>query len=672
MILTTILAASLAGAVQQKPPEPPPKAEPPKPVALVGGILHTMVAGSKPAAGTIVISGGRIQAVGPSVDVPADALKLDVSGKHVIPGLVDAMVNHDPDHDRLYATSGVTLVRDIGNDLARVLAERDKEGKSGARDRGPGPAILTAGAVLDGVPPSTTAAIVLDTPEAAADKIARLLQLEPDFLSFYSGLKEPVWRKVIEIGHAGGLQVWGPRLPSVDAARIAAAGQDGLYHLEAFLPAGKGWTEVALEDLRPAIEVLAARKIAITPTLSVFAQRLVQPKDPPPELAYLSPMYVQSWVADAGVRGKLMTDDKAYFSAGLKVVELQGKLVGALFERGATIVPGSASPSPWIFPGEGLANELGMLARAGIPKATVLRLATAGAAHALGVDKDRGTIEAGKVADLVVLSADPEADLGALHAPETVVLRGHVLDRVAMDALRKDLADTQKRLQADAFKPLSVPDPPIPDGDVLLRGTAETRGLGQRIRGESFAVVRAPDKSLVYTSRVLFPGSASVAGNDVEARQTVRDGALVGFEVKIKSAGRLVLVQGTQAGGYMNVERRLDGTFQGNLPVRERLSFVDTGSVTAEIAMGQLASEGKFKVLYFEDLDPAVGNWEMHVDKAGVHVARTPAGAMRVRYAHDGSVEKVEREEGSSVTTTVPVSIQSSNGGLAVPEKKKG
>ena len=45
---------------------------------------------------------------------------------------------------------------------------------------------------------------------------------------------------------------------------------------------------------------------------------------------------------------------------------------------------------------------------------------------------------------------------------------------------------------------------------------------------------------------------------------------------------------------------------------------------------------------------------------------------MRVRYAHDGSVEKVEREEGSGVTTTVPVSIQSSSGGLAVPEKKKG
>ncbi|HEV8113187.1 MAG TPA: amidohydrolase family protein [Planctomycetota bacterium] len=687
MILSAILAAlSFQGEAPPEKAKPEPK-PPPKVVALVGATVHTMVGTDAPAVATILVQGDRILAVGPSVAIPADAVRIDVSGKHVIPGLIDAMVNHDADHDRLYVTSGVTLVRDVGNDLARIFAERDKDGKSMARERGPGPAILSCGAVLDGSPPSTTAAVVLDSPDVAEEKLGRLVDLQPEFLSFHLGLTEPVWRKVIEFGHSKGLTVWGPKLPGVSAAKIVQAGQDGLFHLDAFLPeapagkdgakgAAKGWADVTLDDLQPALDVLAkpraSKKIAVTPTLAVFGQRLIEPRDHPPELAYLGPMYVQSWIAEAGMRGKLMLSDKEYFQNGLRVVETQGKLVRALHERGVPIVPGSASPNAWIFPGEGLIDELSLLTRAGIPKAQVLFLATSGAAEVLGVKKDRGTIEAGKIADLVVLSGDPTTDFAVLHVPETVVLRGRVLDRATMEALRKDLADTQKRIQAEAFKPLVIPDPPLPPGEVLLRGTVETRAMGQRLRGESYAVVQAEDKSLVYTSRMLTPGSASSASSDVEIQQTIRDGALAGFEVKIKSGGHLVDVQGILAGGYLNVERHLDGGFAGNLPVRDRLSFVDAGCVTAAIAMGQLPTEGKFKVLFFDDLDPAIGNWEMHVDKDGAHLAKTHAGAMKVHFAADGSVGEMQREEGRGITTTRPLSSQATKGGLPVPQKKKG
>src|SRR5260221_6240342 len=117
--------------------------------------------------------------------------------------MIDGLVNHDADHDRLYVTSGVTLVRDVGNELARILMDRDKGGKSGAREHGPGPAIYSCGAVLDGAPPSTTSAVVLDTPEKAEENLGRLFALDLDFLSFHAGLSEPVWRRVIQIGHEG-------------------------------------------------------------------------------------------------------------------------------------------------------------------------------------------------------------------------------------------------------------------------------------------------------------------------------------------------------------------------------------------------------------------------------------------------------------------------------------
>src|SRR6185369_7270094 len=139
--------------------------------------------------------------------------------------------------------------------------------------RGPGPAILCAGGVLDGDPPATHAAIVLDTPEAAADKIPRLLELEPDYLSFYSGLKAPVLKKVAELAHAKGLQVWGTKLASLDLATAAAAGQDGLFHLEALLPPGKSWPDATPDLLRAGVETVVAKKLLVTPTLSVFAAR---------------------------------------------------------------------------------------------------------------------------------------------------------------------------------------------------------------------------------------------------------------------------------------------------------------------------------------------------------------------------------------------------------------
>jgi len=238
MILSVLFAVA---AIQD--PAAKPATEPKKPqiLALEGAIVHSMIPGEAPRVATVIVEGERIRSVGLGTEIPAEAIRVDLAGKHLIPGLIDGMVNHDPDHDRLYVSAGVTLVRDVGNDLVRIFAERDRGHETGARDRGPGPAILCAGAVLDGPDPATKSAVVLGTPDDAAEKLARLLELKPDFLSFHAKLAPEVWRKVIEVGHAAGIPVWGPKLPGIDLARVLESGQDGLFHLEAFLPAGKSW-----------------------------------------------------------------------------------------------------------------------------------------------------------------------------------------------------------------------------------------------------------------------------------------------------------------------------------------------------------------------------------------------------------------------------------------------
>lgn len=645
-------------------------------IALTGGTVHTMAPGAKPGPATVLFEHDRIVAVGPDVEIPPNAQRVDVSGMHVIPGLIDGFVNHDPDHDRLYVGAGVTLVRDVGNDLAHVLAERDKDRQSGARDRGPGPAIWSSGAVIDGARPSTTAAIVVGSAEDAAQKLPRFLELEPDFVSIHSGLSQSAWRKVIELAHAGRLQVWGPLPAGSSLSEAVQAGQDGLYHLEAFLPAGRGWDQATSEDLEARVEKLAGSRVAVTPTLGVFAVRLLRPAERPVELDSLGPIYVTGWVTEAGIRQPLMTDD--YLRTGLRVVDLQAKLVKKLHDRGVTIVPGSGSPNPWLFPGEALRNELSLLVRAGIPAGAVLEMATAGAARAIGADKDRGTIEPGKIADLVVVRGDPTADLASLHAPEKVVLRGRVLDRRMLDGLRADLVTTQKRLTAAALAPLAIAPPPdLPGspgsagsrGARLLEGTVETRAMGQRISGESFAVVRAEDGALVYCARIVVPGTASTAGSEVELTQTLRGGELVAFDARIKSGSRLIHVQGIRVGGSLNIERRVDGAFAGTFPVKDRIALVDVGSATAELILSRRAA-GPLKAVIFEDFEPGVGNWDMRIGEDGTHLVKTHDGAMIARFAADGSIAEARREEGRSIATKTTLSVRSSGEGLPLPPGK--
>jgi hypothetical protein len=633
-------------------------------ILLVGGTVHTMVAGEEPKVVSILIEDDRIKAVGADLALPPDGRKIDCTGMHLVPGLIDGMVNLDSDQDRLYVSAGVTVVRDVGNDLQRSLIEHDRL----ARDRGPGPATWISGAVLDGVPPSTTAAVVLASPEEAADKLPRLFASGIDFVSLYTGLSVPTWKKVIELAHKQNLRVWGPMIRGASLPDVVASGQDGLYYLEAFLPAGVTWDALEPEQWRRNVELVAASKVAITPALGILAQRLVSRDDHPPELAFLGPFYIVSWMADLEVRRSIAT--REYLAAGLKVVETQGKLLKDLYDHGVTLVPGSASPNPWLFPGNALIDELALWVRAGIPSSAVLHMATEGAARAIGADKDRGTIAAGKVADLVIVKMDPAADIKNLREPETVVLRGRPFDRAALEALRADLRARQQKLQEAAFKPLKIKEPELPFGDVLLRGVVETRVFGQRISGESYGVVRRPDKSLVYCGHLFTPGSATTADTDVEVSQTVLDDELTDFSIKVSSAAHLVTITGTTVGGSMNVERRVDGGFVDNTPRRERLAFADAGSVTTELILGQRRTTGRFRALYLDDIDPVIGNYEMHVDKE-THLLRTPTGDVTIKFDAVGGIAESLAQQGRGILQTRSVSTQAGpGGGMPVPREK--
>ena len=253
-------------------------------IAITGATVHSMEPGAAPAAETIVIENGYITAVGPDVKVPSGVQVVDAAGMHVIPGLIDGFVNLDPDHDRLYVSAGITLVRDTGNDLTRILAERDRN----SRERSPGPTIWCSGAVLDGSPPITRSVILLDTVSDVDQQVPRLFELDGiDFLSFHKGLARDPWARVLELAHASHKQVWGPLPKAVSLADALAAGQDGLYHIEAFLPAGATWDTFSADAMADIAARAGAQHLAVTPTLAVYAKVLVPAKDPDSQLKYL-------------------------------------------------------------------------------------------------------------------------------------------------------------------------------------------------------------------------------------------------------------------------------------------------------------------------------------------------------------------------------------------------
>jgi len=641
-------------------------------VILAGATVHPMTPGSAAAPRDVVIEDGRIVALtapGETTRVPPDARRVDAAGLHLIPGLIDGFVNHDAEHDRLYVANGVTLVRDLGGDLALATAER----APAARQRNPGPWIWAAGAALGG--PGARSGILIATPEELEGKLTRLLADYPiDYLSVQVTLPTPAWRKLLELAHAKDKQVWGPLVRGSSLNEALEAGQDGLFHIDALLPGGKSWSQSSFEELAPRAARLGASKTALVPTLAVHATRLVQPRAEAPELSLLAPLYAQAWKAEAIAREVRYTAEGGLElqRGDLQLFGLMQRLLKEAHDKGVVLVPGSASPSPWLLPGRALVEELVLWGRAGIPPAAVVHAATAGAAARLGV-KDRGTIEVGKVADLVAYAGDPTAELGELRNPRLVVLRGQVLLREELDRLVEDLRARQlaqqKRVLGSEALPLgSLEDP---QGTVLLRGEAEHRVTGLRLSAERYQVERLADGALRYRTRLLTLGGIALADTELDLDQTVRDGRLAEFTLEVRTGPRVITVRGVTAGGVLNVERRVDGGFVSNQPVREKLLFVDVASVLAPVAVGQHARDGDFKVLFFDDFEPAVGNWTLRIDEQQKLLVRTHTGFFSAVVDAEGRPTALQRDRAQGVDQAVWRSSEALEGGLPVPAENR-
>ena len=398
-------------------------------------LLDSVAARVRPAT-TVVVAGDRIRAVGPDgeIPVPAGAEVIDGSGKTLLPGLWDMHVHLSDNDGLLHLAAGVTTVRDLANDTDRLLALR-KQFDDGTVL---GPRVLMAG-FLDGrgpyAGPTKVFADSVEEARAAIDNYAKLGYVQ---IKIYSSIKPELVAPIARMAHGHGLRVSGHVPAFMTAEQFVRDGADEIQHVNFLSPeidtrTPARFTAVAENaaglDLdsprvRDFLAFLKERGTVVDPTVGVFEGLFT---DRPGQISN-----VYSAVASrlpAQVR-------RGFLSGGLPVPEGKDalyrdsfeallKMVARLERSGIPIVAGTDAMA-----GFSLHRELELYVRAGIPAPRVLQIATLGAARVMKRDADLGSIEPGKLADLVLVDGDPASKISDVRRVETVV-KGGVLYRSA-------------------------------------------------------------------------------------------------------------------------------------------------------------------------------------------------------------------------------------------------
>ncbi|HED66854.1 MAG TPA: hypothetical protein ENJ09_15030, partial [Planctomycetes bacterium] len=491
---------------------------------------------------------------------------------------------------------------------------------------------------------SATAAILRD-PAAVQSQLQVLFDEGVDFLSVQFGLSDEVRRKVLELAHAQGLEVWGPRPRELTMVESIEEGQDGYFSMDALLPPGVDWNVVQAPAFRKSIQALAANHRPIVPLFYASVLRLENQAardDTEGLFALLSPSYTSWWQAELEDRAARLNEKS--LAQGKRIVGKQAELLKALWEGGVQLVPGTGTPQPWVFPGRALHQELELWEEAGIPAPAVLEFATRGAAEALGIAEDYGTIAPGRTASLLVLDADPSEHVAALRSQSMLIVRGQVFDSAGIDDLLQTVAARVKKVRDAINRPIDVDAPSVPEGGVVvLDGVVDTVAYGLRLWTEHFSVARLPDGGTAYLGRVVYPDApyAKRTPREMVVTEIVRDGELASVEVVLHNDGRELRYEGLWTAQSWRMRRSADGHSIGVTSHNEHPVVVDTGSVVTELVLGHARLAENFPIIALhEGLEPEAAHWKMELDDVGNHQVRTHTGRLAFRFLENGAPEK--------------------------------
>jgi imidazolonepropionase-like amidohydrolase len=409
------------------------------PVAFVGANLFDPVVGRMVEEQTVVVTGNRITAVGRDAEVaiPSDARLIDAHGKTIMPGLWDMHVHLGDDGGLLNLAGGVTSVRDMANDIDYLLERREEFNKGAAI----GPRIVMAG-FMDGPGPfAGPTKILVDTPEEINQAIDRYAELGYEQIKVYSSIKTELVPVIIERSHYHGLPVSG-HIPAFMTARQAVEqGWDEVTHINMlflnflgdtldtrtpvrFIAVAQHGSELDLkaDSVQEFIALLKENDVVVDPTIAIFESMFnARPgvmADGDKLIANRLPPQVRRGMLAGGLPVPDGMDER--YRAGFRAMLA---FVNELHQSGVQLVAGTDALA-----GFTLHRELELYVEAGIPSADALRMATLEAAQVTNRDDQLGSIEPGKLADIIVVDGDPLAEISDIRRVELVMKDGVLFD----------------------------------------------------------------------------------------------------------------------------------------------------------------------------------------------------------------------------------------------------
>jgi imidazolonepropionase-like amidohydrolase len=420
-------------------------------LVLRGGTLIDVRTGTRTSEAAVVIEGGQITEVGTAdaVAIPAGAEVVDTAGAWLIPGLVDMHVHltFDPLATKLlplYLAHGVTTVRDMGGALTVLSLLRDDL----AAGKQLGPRLFFAGPILDGMPPLwPTHSLLVTTVQRARSVVRMLLDQGVDCVKVYNYVPEEALAAIVEEACAGGRMVLGHVPRSISTSRAIELGMGCLEHIRVtgrellpldeadrldYLPLGTRETllwerfEVESAGMDRLIERMVEARVFLDPTMIVDAATFGVPIHDEAALAVEGQLPEEArrllnregWIDNLSGPPELRERAQTGFEKRLRFLDRCNRAGVRMLAGTDTFGPGA------MLPGAGLLNELELLNRAGLSPLQALQAATVTAAEALGASEQMGALEPGKVADVVVLDADPLADIRHARSARLVVKAG--------------------------------------------------------------------------------------------------------------------------------------------------------------------------------------------------------------------------------------------------------
>ena len=425
-------------------------------ISIIHATVVDIASGKKLPDQTVLVQGDRILSVAAFDSTnPSQGRAIDAHGGFLIPGLWDMHVHiQDLEDLPLYVANGVTGVRLMFGSKHTPSLRAKLDGVQVA------PEVIFGSAIVDGDPPVWEGSIIIKKPEDARRTVDEIKADGADFVKIYNDIPRDAYFALANEARKQNIPFAGHLPYAVRASEASEAGQRSIEHLDGIAIACSKREQSIIKELRPlhylekmnlVAEALnsfdAAQCQALfaqfrrngtwqVPTLTVhrgmaFLNDGHFTSDP--RLAYMSGDVRHRWQPENDFRFRRWAPAEFELHRGLFKADKQ--IVGLMFRAGVPLLAGTDAMNPFCFPGFSLHDELALLVESGLTPLAALQAATLSPAEFLGRTEELGLIAPGKRADLVLLSADPLADIHNTTQIQAVWLRGKYFDRAALDQL---------------------------------------------------------------------------------------------------------------------------------------------------------------------------------------------------------------------------------------------